>query len=106
MDWLTFINDFVGFINDLPDKSDSYWERLIYWIIITYLEAKVYMITFAYEIAGGIVENLGISSVINSAFSALPNAFKSVISYLRIPEAVNMLISAYVTRFVLDLVPL
>ena len=100
-----FFNDVVNFLNGMPDASDSYWERIVMWVIITYLEAKLYMLEISYEIAGSIIQSIGLSAAINSAWSNVPGDVFSVLAYLKIPEAINMLISAFITRFVMDLMP-
>ena len=33
-DIIQFVNQLVGLLNELPEKTDSYWERLVIWIII------------------------------------------------------------------------
>ncbi len=99
------LNDFIGFFNDLPDKSDSYWERIIVWLLIAYLEAKLYMLEIAYEIASALIETIGLSDAINAAWSNIPVNARAVLTYLKIPEGINMIISAFVTRFILGLMP-
>lgn len=99
------INDFIVFFNDLPDKSDAYWERIIVWLLISYLEAKLFFLEISYEIASALIDSIGLSDAINSAWSNIPSAPRAVMTYLKIPEAINMIMSAYVTRFLLGLLP-
>jgi hypothetical protein len=103
--FITFANDIIDFINNLPNKSDSYWERIILWVLISYLEMKLYMLEIAYGFASALVQSIGLSSAISSAWGAVPLQFQSVFVYLRVPDAINMIMSAYVTRFVLGLMP-
>lgn len=104
-DTIDFINQIVTLLNELPEKTDSYWERLIIWIIIAYLELKVYMIEIAYDFASQFIQSLGLSEAIQQAWATIPAPIASTFSYLRIPEAVNMLMSACLTRFLLGLLP-
>lgn len=99
------LNDFIGFFNDLPDKSDAYWERIIVWLLIAYLEAKLYMLEISYEIATALIDTIGLSDAINAAWSNIPVTARAVLTYLKIPEGINMIISAFVTRFILGLMP-
>lgn len=102
---IDFMNGAIDFFNDLPDKSDSYWERIIVWLLIAYLEAKLYMLEIAYEIASALITAVGISDAINSAWTNVPVTARAVLTYLKIPEAINMIISAVITRFVLGFMP-
>lgn len=104
-DIIQFVNQLVGLLNELPEKTDSYWERLVIWIIIAYLELKVYMLEIAYDFASQFIQSLGLSESIQQAWSTIPAPIASTFSYLRIPEAINMLFSAYLTRFLLGLLP-
>jgi hypothetical protein len=100
-----FANDFIDFFNHLPEKSDSYWERIVIWLLITYLEAKTYMLEIAYEIASTLIQSVGLSEAINNSWQQVPSQFQSVFLYLKIPDALNMILSAFVTRFILGLMP-
>lgn len=102
---IDFMNGAIEFFNDLPDKSDSYWERIIIWLLIAYLEAKLYMLEIAYEIASALISAVGISDAINAAWTNVPVTARAVLTYLKIPEAINMIISAVITRFVLSFMP-
>ncbi len=102
---IEFMNGAIEFFNDLPDKSDAYWERIILWLLIAYLEAKLYMLEIAYEIASALISTLGISDAINSAWSNIPVTARAVLAYLKIPESINMIISAVLTRFIMGLMP-
>lgn len=102
---IDFMNGAIEFFNDLPDKSDSYWERIIIWLLIAYLEAKLYLLEIAYEIASALIAGVGISDAINAAWTNVPVTARAVLTYLKIPEAINMIISAVITRFVLSFMP-
>lgn len=105
LDAIALLNQFIELINNIPNNSDSYWERLVIWIIISYLELKLYMLELAYDLAAQIISAVGLSEAIQSAWSSLPPATASTLTYLRVPEAINMIMSAYVTRFILGLMP-
>lgn len=102
---IEFFNHILDVIRDLPDTSDTYWERVIGWGIVLYFEVKLAAIEFAYAVASTIMSALNLSQVINMGWSALDSQTLGVLTYLRIPESINMILSAFVTRFVLDLLP-
>lgn len=102
---IDFMNGAIEFFNDLPDKSDSYWERIIIWLLIAYLNAKLYMLEIAYQISSSLITSIGISDAINAAWTNVPSSARAVLAYLKIPEAINMIISSVITRFVLSFMP-
>jgi len=98
-------NSAIEFFNNLPANSDSYWERIVKWIIIAWLESKLFFMEMAYGVASGIIQSFGISETINSAWSSLPPLYLQVFTYLMIPDAINMILTAAITRFVMELLP-
>ncbi|WP_331346816.1 DUF2523 family protein [Cellvibrio sp. UBA7661] len=104
-DVMELLNSFVELINELPAKSDSYWERIVLWIIISYIELKVVAIDFAWGFASSILSAVGVSQSIQQAWSFVSPDMASVLSYLRIPDAINLVMNAYITRFILGLLP-
>jgi hypothetical protein len=104
-DFIDFINQFIDLINDIPAKADSYWERIILWVIILWIELKIASIDFAWSLASGFLASVGISNHIQSAWSLLPSQAAAFLSYLRVPEAINLIITSYITRFILGLLP-
>lgn len=104
-DILEFLSQITELINKLPENTDSYWERLILWIIITWLELKVVALDIAWGIAEQILSALGLGDHLQTAWAAVPSEIASVFNYLRIPESINLVMTAYLTRFILGLLP-
>jgi hypothetical protein len=61
-------------------------------------------ITFSWDVASEILSSLNLSSILQSAFSQLDFNVVSVISFFRIPEAINLILSAHVTRQVMTFI--
>ena len=102
---IDFFNMVVDQAGTFGDTLDAYWERALYWIVIAYLKIKLIMMESAWGIAKTLIEGLGISAVIDSAWSSLDSQLLQAFTYLRIPESLNMLLNAYVTRFVMGMMP-
>ena len=92
------------FSNGLYESADSIFQRIAAWVIVWMLEAKLFMLSLGLEIAELFIDALGISEVLNSAFASLDSKVANFVTYLKIPEAINILISAYTTRFVMGLI--
>lgn len=83
------------FFNDLLAEIAGWW-------LVWTLKSKIFFAQLGFSVATTVLENFGISDIINNAFSYLDNRIVGFILYLRIPEAFNMIISALVARIVLD----
>lgn len=80
----------------------KWFAEFIKWYMVAWYKAKLTSITFAWDVASEILSSLNISQQINMAFSALDSRVVQIISFFRIPEAINIVLSAYTTRFVLN----
>lgn len=100
-----FLNILLEHMNNFADSSDLFWERVILWIVITYFELKLMVLEFTYSIAATIIASTGISNTILTAWAGVAPDTMAVLGYLRIPESINLILSAYVTRFILDMLP-
>lgn len=72
------------------------------WYLVWVLKSKIFFAQLGFSVASTMLENFGISDIINDAFSYLDNRIVGFILYLRIPEAFNMIVSALLARIVLD----
>jgi hypothetical protein len=68
--------------------------------LISEIEFKIFMLKFAWDVAKELLTSLNISPLIASAWSQLDSRVLQFITFFRIPEGINLLISAYTTRFV------
>lgn len=102
---IEFFNHILNELHNLPETSDNYWERIVQWLIIVYFEIKLSVLEFSYSIAMTFIDAAGLSESINSAWGSISPEVFGTLSYLRVPEALNMVLSAVVTRFIMDLLP-
>ncbi|MGR1220038.1 DUF2523 family protein [Metapseudomonas otitidis] len=74
--------------------------------IYSYFTSMSFLVEISFTAAKEIVQALGLSSAVRSAFAALPAPVASALNYFGIPQALNILFSALSTRFVMRFVPL
>lgn len=74
----------------------------IKWAVVGWYKFKLQSIVFAYDVASEILTSYNLKEVVEQAFSSLDGRLVKIISFLRIPEAINMILSAYTTRLVLN----
>lgn len=107
---LDITNAIVGFRQDLEDYRSSgiyqfftkVFAEFIKWSIVGWYKFKLQSVIFAYDVASEILESLDLSSAIDASFSALDERVVQIISFFRIPEALNIILSAYTTRIVMN----
>lgn len=88
--------------NGIYQFFTKWFAEFIKWYMVGWYKAKLQAITFAWDVAQELLASLNLSEHINIAFSALDSRVVQIISFFRIPEAINIVLSAYTTRFVLN----
>ncbi|MCL1164415.1 DUF2523 domain-containing protein [Shewanella chilikensis] len=73
------------------------FEAVIYIKFLLYVEA----VKFSWQVAKLVIADLSISETIMASLSALPPTIKAVISDLRLIDAINVILNAHVTRWVM-----
>ncbi|TRW98995.1 DUF2523 family protein [Candidatus Methylobacter oryzae] len=109
-------NQISQFLTEIENYIVAFWDFVTHgiydfavkwlanWVIyatISTITFKLWAISFAWDIAQEILSQLNITSAIQSAWSALDSRIMDAISFFRIPEAINIILTAHVTKFVL-----
>ncbi len=71
------------------------------WVVVFVVKAKIQALGFAWAVAKNLLLSLNISTQLQGFMSSLPLTLHSFINLFKIPEAINLIVSAYSTRFVL-----
>ena len=101
-DFLSDTAEWFG--NGMYHAADNLFQRIAAWVIVWMIEAKLFMLQIGMELSELFINSLGISQAINNAFNSLDSNIAALVMFLRIPEAINILLSAYTTRFVMSLI--
>lgn len=107
---MEFLNLIVEFFNRLVDffqtgiydYTTEAYAQFVIWSTVSMIRFKIAMIGFAWDVAQQIIQQLSLSSYINQAFAQLDSVLFNFICFLRVPEFVNLVMSAFVTRYVLN----
>jgi hypothetical protein len=75
---------------------------LIKSAILGYIQFLNWMVPFAWGVAKELIQDFGISSLIESAWSKLPNDIRSICLFMGVDDSLNIVLNAAVTRFVLQ----
>ena len=82
-----------------------FFEKLIKYLTIASLSISAVMLKFAWDVGKQLVDDLGAISLIVSAWDALPPVTASLLSYLRVPEALHLLVTAFAAKFAMRFIP-
>jgi len=111
----TGLGDFFGFFtgwaediyltvtNDVPSMLERLAAYVIYLVAYIKVELMINSITFAWGIAKVMLDDVGFASLLQSLINQLPGDLRSVLTLINFDKAVEWIMTAHVTRFVLNL---
>lgn len=102
MEWIAQIAMWLG--DDIYDFVTKIFAWAIEWYVVFLLQGKIFLAKFAWDIAKNIMANIGLSQAINIAWGYLDSQIIGYLTFFRLPEAINILFQALVTKFVLRII--
>ena len=97
-----YITDFWDFFdNDVPSFFDRALAFIVEKVTLIRITMEIQTMKLAWTTAKAIMENFQIASKLASAISVLPQDVKGALVDLRILDGVNIVLQAYVARYVL-----
>ncbi len=102
-EFFDFIKEWIN--SGVYDFFTNFVAFLIEMATLSYLKFLNFVIPFAWGIAQEIIKDLNISSMLNQAWGSLPDMSRAVLTAMKIPEVVNLVISGAVTKYVLKFIP-
>lgn len=97
----SFNEVYTFFFNDIPSLAQRFFAWFIVWFVKAQLFLKLKLMTFAWGVAQVIISDLNIMSEITSQVSSLPQDIRQAIVDMRLLDGMNLLLNAYVTKFVM-----
>jgi len=99
LDALQAIYDFFS-VGTYTFVQEVFAEMLI-WVATWWVKIKIASVVFFWGVASAMLDQLGISAFLQSAWSSLDNSVLNFFTRYKIPEALNIIISAKLTAFIL-----
>lgn len=96
LEGIQWITNFFG------DGDVSIWQQIQAQVVIWWMKIKIAAVQHAWGVAQAVIQQLGISSAVQSAWSSIDSTLMSYMTFFKIPDAINVLISARVTRLVMS----
>ena len=100
--------DFIDWIyevaTDFKNSVLDFLMELISFPFYVWIKMKIATLEFIWGLVLPIIQSLNLADVVNSSMASLPNDIKAFIGQSRIVEGINMLISAKLTKLILNLI--
>lgn len=105
--FLDYVGDKLNGIHyTITEEVPGLFHRFAAWGIEFYalcvISAKLEMLKFAYLVAKQITTDINLSGYLLSSLSQLPSGVRWALEQLGFVNGLNMIINAYITRFVLN----
>lgn len=71
-------------------------KAMTFWV-----QALLWKLQFVWDVGGAVIRQLGIADEINARMASLPPDAAALVSYAKIPEALNMIANAGMARVLL-----
>lgn len=107
-----FLNEILGSIQAIYDfvMTGSYtfvqeiFAEIMIWAATWWIKIKIASIVFFWGVAEAMLDQLGISQFIDTAWGRLDSQTLNFFTRYNIPEAINLGISAKLTAFILRII--
>lgn len=73
--------------------------------ILGWFKLQLVLLEFAWDIGKSILQGLGLNTLLQSAWNALPPDVLGELQFFKIPESVNLLLTGVCTRLAMNFIP-
>ncbi len=101
MEWLGDL--FNGLFNDIYNLAVQVTAWIVVKMAIQWVEFKLFMLMFSWDVAREILINLQFSDLISQSFNNLPASVRDILLYLHFDKGLSVITLAFVTRFLLNM---
>ena len=101
MEWLGDL--FSGLFNDIYNLAVQVTAWISVKLAIQWVEFKLFMLMFSWDVAREILINLQFSDLISQSFNNLPASVRDILLYLHFDKGLSVITQAFVARFLLNM---
>lgn len=98
------LDSMQGIYNFLIDGSYTFVQEifasLMIWVVTWMFKAKIAAMAFMWGVGSAMIDQLNITAVINTYWNDIDSSLMGFMSRYNIPEAMNLVINASITRFI------
>ena len=104
IDFFKYIVDFIQ--SGIYDLLTQFVAYVITQLTVGAITFKIAALTFFWDVAVQILNDFEVGNYISTLFGYLPSDFKTVVDFFGIPAAMQTIINAFATRYILNFVGL
>lgn len=98
-----FFTDVMAWLQSgLYDFFTEWFSAFMIWSTVGTIRFQIWAVGFAWDVAQQVLDQLNISSALSAAWAQLDSQVLNALTFFNVPDAINVLLSARVTRFVLN----
>lgn len=101
MEWLGYF--FQDFFSEIYSMMVQFSAWIVVKFAVSWVEFKIFMLTFSWDVAREILINIQFSELISSSFNSLPPMMKGILLYIHFDKGLAIMTQAFVTRFLLNI---
>lgn len=83
----------------------SFWQEwlayYVKWVVYAKIQFILWVVPYAWGVASAVLDQLNVSHLLNEAWGNMDSYALGWFTYLRVPDALNIIINGYVTRMVM-----
>lgn len=102
IDFFKYVADFIS--SGIYDLLTQFTAYVIAQLSIAMITFKISAMTFFWDVAAQMLDDFHIGNYISALFGYLPPDFKPVVDFFGIPAAMQTIINAFATRYILNFV--
>lgn len=99
VDFFQSIDDFIK--TDIYEFFVKWFAEFVKWAVVAMIKFKIVVLKFAWDVAKEILLSLNLSQYLTAAYGSLDSRLVQFLAFFRVPESINIFLSAHVTRFVM-----
>lgn len=103
-DFFQAIWDFIS--HDIYIVLEEFGIWCLAKLVVWWFEMKIKTMLLTFTVCSSVIADLNLSATINQAFGSIDSRLLYVSTYARMPEAINAIMSALLTKFVMRFVGL
>ena len=101
---LEFFDSIWALFEQIPVVIDDLLVKLSAFYVIWVTKAKIYFVGFSWQVAQEVLNQLNISGTIDQYWSQMDPEIMGTVTFLRIPEALNIIMNSWLTRYVMGVI--
>lgn len=104
---IDFFNNIIDFLSTgIYDVLKEFVAYILSNLLLGYLKFQLVALEFFWDVGGRMLDDLQVNDLLAGAFDMLPVDIKQMAYFFRLPESINLIVNAFMTKYVMRYVGL